>query len=149
MKRILISVLILSFLFAFAKEKNNNDMYLNYVDKVVNYNFKIKDLKKLKTPFYVPKIYKSNMKPHNRPVKRYTKLKLLSILSDKAYIKVDVYLGLQLIDSYKKWLSLNQSVNDCKLIKLNFTKAVFKCNDGLLVKELNHKLKNLEIRERK
>jgi len=149
MKRILISVLILSFLFAFAKEKNNNDMYLNYVDKVVNYNFKIKDLKKLKTPFYVPKIYKSTMKPDNRPVKRYTKLELLSILSDKAYIKVDVYLGLQLIDSYKKWLSLNQSVNDCKLIKLNFTKAVFKCNDGLLVKELNHKLKNLEIRERK
>jgi hypothetical protein len=148
MKKIASIILIFSFLSAAGGIKNKNNQFLNYVDKTVNYSFEIKGLKNLQTPFYVPKSYLPNSK-RIEEVKKYVELSLMSIFLNKAYMKVDVYLNSQLINTYKKWVSLNQSVYNCKLIKLNFTSAVFKCGKRLLIKELNHKLKNLKVRDRK
>jgi len=117
------------------------DKYLEYTNKVINYEFIIKDLDKIESPFYEnKKIIFKNITKNERSVKKRVKITLLSIFDNKAYVKIEEFLGEQLIKVNKKWLSKNSKIYDCKLVKLNTTDVVFKCKNKILKKSLNKKI---------
>jgi len=133
-------ILIFCFYIGNAKDDINTvqNQYLNYTNKIINYYFKL-DLDNIKSPFYNPqsKTIVSHIK--NIENKEIIKIDLISILNNKAYIKVEKYLGDKLLTTNKKWLKLNQKIYNCKLIKLTDIKAIFKCGNKTLIKSINKK----------
>jgi len=142
MKRV-VSILLLGILAFGAEEKSVKDLYLEYANKVISYSFKIDGLEDIKSPFYQPPSAKKVTKIKKVPVKKSVRITLLSIFMNKAYIRIDEYLGAQLVGSVKKWIGLNDKIYDCKLIKLTATDAVFKCSKRMLFKTINQKIPRL------
>jgi hypothetical protein len=118
-----------------------NDKYLDYTNKLATYNFELKNIDKISSPFF--KVEKLTfIKVKN--VKHFIHISLLSIFNDLAYIKVEEFKGEKLINSYKRWVKRGDKIEQCKLIKIYLDKIVLKCNNHLLVKKLNEK--SLKIR---
>jgi hypothetical protein len=135
-----LSLLIIG-IFLFANSQK--DVYLDYTNKIINYNFKIENLNKIKPPFYNPVLQKNvykNEKLPKKAVKKVVKIDLLSILDKKAYIKLSEFIGGKLVKVNKKWVKRGDVVYGCKLIKLTDSDAVFKCKNKKLYKSLNQKI---------
>jgi len=136
MKRI---VIVLGIVITVVLANNaQKDKYLEYTNKIVNYEFVIKDLDKIKSPIYEKKSFNNGSKSKVN-VKRRVKITLLSIFDNKAYVKIEEFLGEELKNVNKKWLSKNSKIYDCKLVKLNTTNVVFKCKNKILKKSVNKK----------
>ncbi len=115
---------------AFAEEN-----YARYIDKIINYHYEIRNLNNIRTPFYEP-IKCDFVK--NRITK--IKISLLSIFENKAYVKIERYYAQKLISATKKWINVKEKINNCELLKLNNTDAIFKCNDKILYKTTNKEI---------
>jgi hypothetical protein len=140
MKKILF-LIIGVFLFASVTEK-----YLDYTNKLVTYNFKLENIDKIKSPFYHPeKITFLNNKKFNRNIKKIVHISLLSIFNNMAYIRVDEYMGDELIKTYKKWVKINDIIEKCKISNIYFDKIILKCGKKILVKHLHTKLLKIRI----
>jgi len=124
---------------------NQKDIYLEYTNKIINYEFNLKHLNDIKSPFYEEVRVDTGTKTSNKSVsaKKRVMITLISIFEKKAYIRIDEYLGEQLISVYKKWIGINDKIYDCKLVKLTDTDAVFKCKDKTLYKTINKKIPTL------
>jgi hypothetical protein len=136
-------ILLTGFLsLVFSEGTTQKDIYLDYTNKVINYIFNIDDIEKVKSPFYEPQKFIPGVRvgKKNVRIKKSVNITLLSIFEDRAYIKVEEYLGEQLVSVKKKWLKLNDEIYDCKLTKLTDTDAVFKCTDRTLYKTINQKI---------
>jgi len=109
MKKIILLTVLIVLMFG-ADDVKLKNIYLDYTNKIINYEFELKDINKIKTPFYKPYTPDLNMTKnisHNQAsVKKSIKLTLLSIFGNRAHIKIDTYLGEQLIKSEKKWIQL-------------------------------------------
>jgi hypothetical protein len=142
MKKLMIVLGTAALLFS-ENVKTEQDLYLNYANKVINYEFTLKGLDKIKSPFYVKKIkkvYKSRNQYIKQNVQKVIKLELMSIFDNRAYIKIEEFLGEKLVSTNKKWIKKGDKVFGCKLVKLTETNAVFKCKNKTLNKTLNAKL---------
>jgi len=140
MRRLL---LILSIVLSLRAE-TLTQTYLDYTNKLVNYNLMLENFDKVHSPFekdYI--IVKKKVKA--KKLVKIININLLSIFNKKAYVLIQVYVGNQLIKSYKKWLKIGDKIDTCKLTKVTFTKIIFKCKDKKLVKTAN-KIK-LNIKE--
>ena len=130
------------FLFASQKGVNQKDVYIDYTNKIINYNFQLEGINDIKSPFYIPykNIVETNGTKRHVEIKKSVKISLISIFGDKAYVQIDHYIGEQLVKSEKKWIKINDEIVKCKLIKLTETDAYFKCKDKTLHKSLNKKI---------
>jgi hypothetical protein len=147
MKKLIILIgIIVSFSIA-AKNDSQKDIYLEYTNKVINYEFNLKNINKIKSPFYEPVKYFAVAPGNNMQIKKRVKITLLSIFGDKAYIRVQEFLGEQLIKTFKKWVKLHDKIYDCKLNKLTDTDAVFKCGSKTLYKTINQKIPMLRDKQ--
>ncbi|GAB6073905.1 hypothetical protein [Nautilia lithotrophica] len=146
MKKLVLLIGIISLMF--GKGNTQKDIYLEYTNKVINYEFNINNLNKVKSPFYEPpKFFPGTQNSKNVQIKKRVKITLLSIFENKAYIKVEEYLGEQLVAVIKKWISINDKIYDCRLSKLTDTDAVFKCSDKTLYKTINKKIPMLRDKQ--
>jgi len=137
-------VILIFTLFLIINADNTTNQYLEYTNKLVNYNLLLKNFDKVHSPFekdYI--IVKKKVKA--KKLVKIIHINLLSIFNKKAYVLIQVYVGNQLIKSYKKWLKIGDKIDTCKLTKVTFTKIIFKCKDKKLVKTVN-KIK-LNIKE--
>ncbi|WP_457561079.1 hypothetical protein [Caminibacter sp.] len=131
MKKLVFVLIVFTGLFA------QDDKYLMYVNKLVNYNFELKDVQS-RAPFEI-KIIKNKKTIEKILVKR-VKVDLLSIFGNKARIRERVYLGDQLIKSKIKWVKVGDKIYNCKVVKITFTNLVLKCNKRILIKSINEKI---------
>lgn len=138
-------VLIMIFGVLFAKDMQK-DEYLDYTNKVINYEFHLPNLDSIKNPFYEPDrlVIQTKSLHKKQDSKKRVKITLLAIFGSRAYIQIQEFLGEQLIKSKKEWLKLNDKIFDCVLTDLTQSTAVFKCKDGVLKKTLNRKLPMLK-----
>ena len=132
MKRILIFFILSITIYA-----NQKDIYLNYTYKIINYHFKLKDLNKIKTPFYKPHKYVYN---NEKKQTQKIEIELLSIFNNKALVIINKYINEELISTKKVWLKKNDKIENCKLIKITDTEVYFNCNNKILYKTLNIKI---------
>ena len=139
MKKVIVLIFSFYVLYGINNDNKSQNLYLNYTNKIINYYFKL-DLDKIKSPFYrqISQRVTSNIK--NIKNKEIIRISLISILNNQAYIKVEKYLGDKLIKTNKKWLKLKQTIYNCKLIKLTNIKAIFRCENKILIKSLNKKI---------
>jgi hypothetical protein len=116
-----------------------NDQYLDYTNKLVTYHFELKNIDKIKSPFYkMEKIsFLKNKKINNKNVKKFIYIKLLSVFNDSAYIKIEKYMGDEIINTYKKWVKKDSKIENCKVVDINSEKIILKCNKRLLIKKIN------------
>jgi nanoRNase/pAp phosphatase (c-di-AMP/oligoRNAs hydrolase) len=128
------------FLIASTTEK-----FLDYTNKLVTYNFELKNIDKIKSPFYKSqKLTFLKNKKINKNVKKIIHISLISIFNDMAYIKIDEFMGDELIKTYKKWVKKNDIIKKCKVENIYSDKLILKCGKKLLIKQLN--TKSLKIR---
>jgi len=140
MKKLVLFVLMIVILY--ANSKAEKDKYIEYVNEIVNYKFFIDKINKIKSPFFN---YTKNVNSVNKNIKIQKRIEivLLSIFDNKAYIKINKYIGSQLVSSKKIWINKNKKILGCKLVKLTNTDAFFKCRKKTLHKTLNSKIFNI------
>jgi hypothetical protein len=140
MKKLAILLGLVSLLFSAGSTQK--DVYLDYTNKVINYEFNLNNISKVKNPFYSVPVYVPGVTStvQNSQVKKRVQITLISIFGKKAYIKVDEYLGEQLTSTSKKWIGINDKIYDCKLVKITDTDAAFKCANKTLNKTINQKI---------
>jgi len=142
MKRLL---LILSIILS-LKAETLTQTYLDYTNKLVNYNLMLENFDKVHSPFekdYI--IVKKKVKA--KKLVKIIHINLLSIFDKRAYLLIQIYVGNQLINSYKKWFKIGDKVDKCKLTKVEYNKIIFNCKNKKLVKTLN--VKKLNIKEKR
>jgi hypothetical protein len=137
MKKIVLLAIIIGFIFA------KDDKYLIFVNKLVNYNFELEKLKKIKAPFEVKVSIKEKQNTQKVLVKKI-KIDLIAIFNNKAYIKLSEFLGDQLIKTKKEWVKIGDKIYKCKVTKIMEDKVIFNCKDKKLVKSLNKKIPGLK-----
>jgi len=146
MKKLILLIGTVSLMF--SNGISQKDIYLEYTNKVINYEFNLNNINKVKSPFYEPpKFFPGSQNAKNIQIKKHVKITLLSIFEKEAYIKVEEYLGEQLVAVIKKWISINDKIYDCRLSKLTDTDAVFKCSDKTLYKTINQKIPMLRDKQ--
>jgi hypothetical protein len=118
--------------FVFAQQ----DIYLQYVNKLVNYNFELNDKETKRAPFE-EKVIKAKIQ---KTLTKTIKIHLLSIFDKKAYLKIDEYLGDQLIKKWKKWVKVGDKIYKCRVSKITFNTVIIKCPRKTLVKTINQKI---------
>jgi len=142
MRRLL---LILSIVLSLRAE-TLTQTYLDYTNKLVNYNLMLENFDKVHSPFekdYI--IVKKKVKA--KKLVKIIHINLLSIFDKRAYLLIQIYVGNQLIKSYKKWFKIGDKVDKCKLTKVEYNKIIFNCKNKKLVKTLN--VKKLNIKEKR
>jgi len=142
MKRLL---LLLSIVLS-LKAETLTQTYLDYTNKLVNYNLMLENFDKVHSPFEKDYII-AKKKAKAKKLVKIIHINLLSIFDKKAYLLIQVYVGNQLIKSYKKWFKIGDKVDKCKLTKVGYTKIIFNCKNKKLVKTLN--IKKLNIKEKR
>jgi hypothetical protein len=134
MKKVIFVISFFMFLYA------QNDKYLNYVNKLVNYNFELKNLKDRNSPFEIkiaPEISKQNIQ---KILLKRIKIDIISIFNNQAYLKIDKFLGEQLIKTEKKWVKKGDKIYTCKVESITLNKVILKCKNRILVKSLDKKI---------
>jgi hypothetical protein len=117
------------------------DKYLTYVNKLINYHFELKNLP-IKAPFEIGEVknYHKTLANNNVVLSKRVKIELLSVFDNQARVLVEVFLGDQLIKSYKKWVKVGDKLYDCRVNKITLTQMVLKCKNKTLVKTVNQKI---------
>jgi len=138
-KTVFIVVLLFSVLYGSDSQR---DIYLEYTNKVINYEFNIKHLNDIKSPFYhrPNPVLDEKTNPKAVQAKKRVMITLISIFENRAYVKIQEYLGEQLVSVKRKWITINDKIYDCMLVKLTDTDAVFKCKNKTLYKTINQKI---------
>jgi len=127
----------------FAKDApSQRDIYMNYTDKIMSYGFEIPNLDKIKNPFVVH-VAKKRKNRVQKIKRKYIKFSLISIFDNKVYVKIEKYLGEQLIDVKKKWIKPGDKVGECRLVKVTTTNAFFNCKGKTVKKTVNTKINML------
>ncbi len=141
MKKIILILIIFNALL-FAKDI---DKYLNYSNQLLNYQFQLKGFNSIKPPFE-PEVNIINGKKVTNLKKliKTIKVNLLSIFDKKAYVLIKIYLGNQFIKSYRKWVSVDDKIGDCKVSSIYFEKLILKCKNKTLIKSLNKKIPQIK-----
>jgi hypothetical protein len=122
-----------------------NDKYLDFTNKLVTYNFELKNIDKISSPFFKVKKLTFIKKNNIKNVKHFIHISLLSIFNDLAYIKVEEFKGDKLIKKYTKWVKKGDKIEQCKVDNVKIDKIILKCNNKILVKKLNKKLLNIKV----
>ncbi|QCI28761.1 hypothetical protein [Caminibacter pacificus] len=118
-----------------------NDQYLNYTNKLVNYQIKLKNIEKITPPFEIYRnevVYKNNKT--KKIIRRVIKVDLVSIFDNKAYVVLKEYLGSQLVSVKKKWVKVGDKIDKCVVSNITIDKLVIRCKDRKIVKSLNKKI---------
>ncbi len=122
-----------------------NDIYLEYVNKLVNYNFVLKNVEGKNAPFEVKNEKKF---PKYKRLERKIKIDLINIFNNNAYVKIIYYLGDQITKTEKKWIKKGYKIGDCKVINITLDTLKLKCkNNRKIIKTLNKKI--IKIKEEK
>jgi hypothetical protein len=139
--RKIILFLVIGIIFLYSSEK---DEYLEYTNKLVNYHFELKGFDKLKSPFYKPekKLFINNLVKN---VKEIIHISLLSVFNDLAYVKIEIFRGDELSNTYKKWVKKGEKIQNCKVKEINIDKIILQCGNQILVKTLNPKSINIKV----
>jgi nanoRNase/pAp phosphatase (c-di-AMP/oligoRNAs hydrolase) len=142
MKKILILIIGI-FLFA-----STNEEFLDYTNKLVTYNFELKNFDKISSPFFKPrKLLFLKNKKINKRVQKFIHIRLISILNNMALIRIEEYKGDELIRKYKKWIKKGGKIEECRVKDIKTNKIILNCNHKLLIKKINEK--RLKIRTEK
>ncbi len=134
MKKIVIVLTAALILFA------QDDKYLMYVNKLVNYHFELRSITDKQIPFEIKVEHNKTNVAVEKILVRRIKVELLSIFNNMAHVKIKEYLGDQLIKQESKWVKKGDKIYDCKIVKITLTKVVLKCKDRVLIKTLNKKI---------
>jgi len=138
MKKLIIFMLMI---FIYAQ----NDIYLEYVNKLVNYNFVLKNVENKNAPFEVKNKKKF---PKYKRLERKIKVDLINIFNNSAYVKITYYLGDQITKIEKKWIKRGYKLGDCKVVNITLDTLKLKCkNNRKIIKTLNKKI--IKIKEEK
>jgi len=119
--------------------------YLDYTNKLVNYSLLLENFDKIRSPLEKDLIVKKKEKA--KKLIKIIRIDLLAVFNNKAYVLIREFVGDQLINSYRKWLKIGDFINNCRLVKIEFSKIEFNCQGKKLIKTLNSK--NLNIKEQK
>jgi len=118
-----------------------NDQYLNYTNKLVNYQIKLKDVGKITPPFEIATnndvILKNKEK---KVVRKIIKVDLNSIFNSRAYITLKEYLGSQLVSVKRKWVKVGDKIDKCVVSSITTDTLIIKCSGRKIVKTLNKKI---------
>jgi len=135
----LIVLLVTVFIYA------QNDIYLEYVNKLVNYNFVLKNVEDKNSPF---EIKNKKTFPIYKSLEKRIKIDLLNIFDNSAYVKIIYYIGDQIIKTEKKWIKKGYKIGECKVVKITLDTLKLKCkNNRKIIKTLNKKI--IKIKEGK
>ena len=138
MKRVIF--LFLTLLFA-----NENEIYLNYAHKLIEYHFEIKNLNTIKAPFEIEKNLTNKIivsKP--KELKKVVEFELLSIFNNEAYILIKHYIGNILKKKRKIWVKKGDKINNCKVVSITFGNVVLKCKNKKIKLSLYKKIPGLK-----
>jgi len=127
---------------------SSNEEFLDYTNKLVTYNFELKHIDKMKSPFYKPKkfiFFKNKM--INKNIKKIVHITLFSIFNNSALIKIEEYMGDEIVKRYKKWVKTGDKIENCYIKTIYFNKMILKCGRKILVKKINEKSLNIRIEQ--
>jgi len=140
-KLIIVFGIIVSFLYSDSVTQK----YLEYTNKIVNYNFDLKHFEDIHPPFEpVVKIVNGKEVKNNKVLVKTIKIHLLSIFNNQAHFLINVYLGDQLIKSYTKWVKVGSRISKCIIRKITLDKVILKCKNKILIKTLNKKIPGIK-----
>jgi len=118
-----------------------NDQYLNYTNKLVNYQIRLKDIGKIVPPFELPKNdVVMNKNKEKKVIRKIIKVELISIFNGKAYVTLKEYLGTQLVGVTKKWVKVGDKIDKCVVSAITTDSMIIKCQNRKIVKSLNKKI---------
>lgn len=141
MKKLMFMIIISVVLFAL-----NSDTYLTYTNKLIHYGFNLKNFDKMHIPFEIQRPEK-NANIRMKTINKFYKTILLSVLNNRACFLIKEYFDNRLIREYKKWVSVNDKIGKCVIIKISFSKTVLKCKHKLLIKTLDKKILGLKEKQ--
>ena len=142
MKKIFL-FLIIVFVSVLAGRDNK---YLNYTNSLIHYKFELKNFDDIKAPFEEKLILKNAQKiqSHSLLTKK-TDVKLISVLDNSAYIKINKYTGDKLVKSYKKWVKKGDVFEKYyKVKKIKLDKIILQFKNKLIIKTLNKKIPGIK-----
>jgi len=142
MKKIIVVFgIIISFLYSDSVTQE----FLEYTNKIVNYNFDLKHFEDIHPPFEpVVRIVNGKEIKNNKTLVKTIKINLLSIFNNQAHFLINVYLGDQLIKSYTKWAKEGSRISKCTLKNIYLDKVFLKCGNKTLIKTLNKKIPGIK-----
>ncbi|MRJ07233.1 MAG: hypothetical protein C6I01_06915 [Epsilonproteobacteria bacterium] len=105
------------------------------VTKLLNYNFKLENFNRMKTPFWTPPV-KVDIKPKKPVIQTRYSFEVLAILDDSAKLKVLKYRGDQLVNVEKKWFKRGEPVATCILWRVFDDGVTLKCGKKMITKRL-------------
>ena len=141
-------ILLLFLIIGIVNANSVSKRYLNYANKLVNYEFDLNNFESIHAPFEpITKIVNGKKTTASKTLVKTIRTKLLSVFDNKAYFLINVYLGDQLIKSYDKWATVGSKIGNCKIKKITMDTAVLKCKDKVLVKTLNKKIPGIKEKQ--
>jgi len=141
MKKIIVIVgIIVSFLYSDSITQE----FLEYTNKIINYNFDLKHFEEINPPFEpVVRIVNGKEMKNKETLIKTIKIDILSIFNKQAYFLINVYLGDQLIKSYTKWIKEGSKISNCIVKKITLNSVFLQCKNKKLIKTLNKKIPGL------
>ena len=143
-----IILFLITFLYSMSVE--------DYVKGILDYHFKLDKFAYIKAPFFEKKVRivnsdikndkKHKIEPENSvkdnrvKLEKRTTIKLILILSNRAYVKIDEYLGNAIINETKRWVKVGDKIGKCRVLKITNTDIFIKCKREIIHKSLNIKL---------
>ena len=138
-------IFILGMMFTFLYSDAITQKFLEYTNKIVNYNFDLKHFEDIHPPFEpVIRIVNGKEIKNNKTLVKTIKINLLSIFNNQAHFLINVYLGDQLIKSYTKWAKEGSKISKCIIRKITLDKVFLKCGNKKLIKTLNKKIPGIK-----
>jgi hypothetical protein len=140
MKRVIFFLIFFTLAFGENLSSVDNE-YMNYVNKLINYEFQLKNFDKIKPPFeeaFKPK------QPRKLTLVKSIKITLLAILDNKAYVRLDEFLGDRLIKTEKKWVGIGDRIGNCRVSNITFSSLYLNCHNKVVVKTLNVKIPGIK-----
>jgi len=117
-----------------------NDQYLEYTNKLVNYQIKLNNVGQIVPPFELPRndvVFKNREK---KVIRKVIKVELVSIFNGRAFVILKEYLGSQLVNIRKRWVKPGDKIDKCVVGSIKEDSIVIKCQKRRIVKSLNKKI---------
>jgi len=105
------------------------------VTKLLNYNFKLENFNRMKTPFWTPPV-RVDVKPKKPVIQIKYSFEPLAVLDKSAKLKVLKYKGDQLVSVDKNWYEEGEQVATCLLYRVMEDGVILKCGKKLITKRL-------------
>ena len=134
MKKLIFLLMVIS---CFAQV---NDQYLEYTNKLVNYQIKLQNVEKIIPPFELPRNDVIIKNKEKKVIRKIIKVELISIFNGRAYVTLKEYLGSQLVNVRKKWVKVGDKIDKCIVKSITIDSMIIKCQNRKIVKTLNKKI---------